>query len=449
MKEVASGCVEVLWRGEKYRLQTAEVSETQTEGERAVLVQSLPCTLPEQELIDLVYRRCFDAQASSLAFVKEAPPLDQAEQRSRPLCCVAVCNTEAVACSMSLHDTPLTPLEEETRIKVSLLDVTSDRVADMVTQVEQIAGEGECAICGSAGSSSKRGVSGRGQSESGSQAKVVRSCQHVCHVSCVDERGECPTCAKEGAAKDELLSCDVCKVTSSLWMCLSCGAVGCGRYENGHALTHALVSGHRFGREIGAARVWDYQRDSFVQRLVVTEEGGAVVREQVKELHASGERRGEEQEDAGGEGDAEMGRGVSLEDEIRISEVYAHYHQQLHRQTAEVEQAQAADVSRRRENVTKLQMEREKQGAILDTMKAKLKDAKARTAKLSTREDKAREQHAFLVSLTTAMKENLAQSEEEKTASKKKRDKSIAEARRKRAEAESSLQLAMTKIEEM
>jgi BRCA1-associated protein len=37
--------------------------------------------------------------------------------------------------------------------------------------------------------------------------------------------------------------CDVCDVEDNLWICLICGAVGCGRYRGGHAAKHFQDTG--------------------------------------------------------------------------------------------------------------------------------------------------------------------------------------------------------------
>jgi len=64
-------------------------------------------------------------------------------------------------------------------------------------------------------------------------------------------------------------TCPTCRQPESLWICVVCGHVGCGRYAAGHAKDHATDMGHRFCMELGSGRVWDYAGDVFVHRRLV------------------------------------------------------------------------------------------------------------------------------------------------------------------------------------
>ncbi|MBZ6376857.1 MAG: UBP-type zinc finger domain-containing protein [Kocuria palustris] len=56
-----------------------------------------------------------------------------------------------------------------------------------------------------------------------------------------------------------LASCayEGCGLTSNLWLCLVCGALGCGRQQygggggNGHALQHTTDTGHAVAVKLG------------------------------------------------------------------------------------------------------------------------------------------------------------------------------------------------------
>ncbi|XP_047538433.1 BRCA1-associated protein [Vanessa atalanta] len=63
----------------------------------------------------------------------------------------------------------------------------------------------------------------------------------------------------------------------SLWICLICGHVGCGRYEKGHAAKHFQASNHTYALQLGSNRVWDYAGDNFVHRLVQNKADGKLV----------------------------------------------------------------------------------------------------------------------------------------------------------------------------
>lgn len=64
----------------------------------------------------------------------------------------------------------------------------------------------------------------------------------------------------------ERLRCYECQMEETLWVCLTCGVVGCGRYSQGHAERHYLETNHPFSLELASQRIWDYKSGSFVQR---------------------------------------------------------------------------------------------------------------------------------------------------------------------------------------
>ena len=67
---------------------------------------------------------------------------------------------------------------------------------------------------------------------------------------------------------DQPLECETCHADVSLWQCLICGKVGCGRYEGKHAYAHFQESGHSFSMDLDSMRVWDYAGDSYVHRII-------------------------------------------------------------------------------------------------------------------------------------------------------------------------------------
>lgn len=112
-------------------------------------------------------------------------------------------------------------------------------------------------------------------------------CQHVFHCDCLSKwRGSgCPVCRytqnssimRSPTSHDTENLCSVCGTTSTLWICLICGNVGCGRYDNAHAFTHWETTGHCFAMDIESQYVWDYAGDGYVHRLIQNKADGKMV----------------------------------------------------------------------------------------------------------------------------------------------------------------------------
>ncbi|KAL7578343.1 hypothetical protein ACA910_012749 [Epithemia clementina (nom. ined.)] len=64
----------------------------------------------------------------------------------------------------------------------------------------------------------------------------------------------------------EHLSCFRCELEETLWVCLTCGFVGCGRYSNRHSVEHFDETGHPFSLELATLRIWDYATGYFSHR---------------------------------------------------------------------------------------------------------------------------------------------------------------------------------------
>lgn len=109
-------------------------------------------------------------------------------------------------------------------------------------------------------------------------------CQHVFHCACLEKwRGSgCPVCRythspsytfpypRPGSEAEEEQEpmCSVCAGTNSLWICLICGNIGCGRYDQAHAFEHYEGTSHCYAMDISTQHVWDYAGDGYVHRLI-------------------------------------------------------------------------------------------------------------------------------------------------------------------------------------
>ncbi|KAH7416024.1 hypothetical protein KP509_14G071700 [Ceratopteris richardii] len=83
----------------------------------------------------------------------------------------------------------------------------------------------------------------------------------------------CRYCQEKG----EKSTCSVCSTSENLWICVICGFVGCGRYQEGHAIRHWKESQHCYSLEVETQRVWDYAGDGYVHRLIQSKTDGKLV----------------------------------------------------------------------------------------------------------------------------------------------------------------------------
>ena len=70
--------------------------------------------------------------------------------------------------------------------------------------------------------------------------------------------------------RDEVF-CNLCGMQETLWVCLTCAFVGCGRYSNKHAAEHNDKTHHPFCLELSTLRIWSYVHSEFVHRMDLLE----------------------------------------------------------------------------------------------------------------------------------------------------------------------------------
>lgn len=105
-------------------------------------------------------------------------------------------------------------------------------------------------------------------------------CLHTFHCQCLSKwkDGSCPVCRySQREAEKQPGQCAVCDSRDNLWICLICGNIGCGRYDNAHAFDHYQVTGHCYAMDMSTQRVWDYASDSYVHRLLQNQIDGKLV----------------------------------------------------------------------------------------------------------------------------------------------------------------------------
>lgn len=171
------------------------------------------------------------------------------------------------------HGRPFTSMEPDVcrlafaaRIEVEANGVTRDG-ATLVGWLPHMAELPTCPVCLERLDESVTGV-------------VSTLCNHDFHCHCLAKCDEsrCPVCRHCLGQPAERPTCMECGTTSeSLWMCLVCAHVGCGRYEDGHAYRHFLATQHTYALDIETQRVWDYIGDQYVHRLIQNRADGKLV----------------------------------------------------------------------------------------------------------------------------------------------------------------------------
>ncbi|KAI9098767.1 zf-UBP-domain-containing protein [Phlyctochytrium arcticum] len=110
-------------------------------------------------------------------------------------------------------------------------------------------------------------------------------CHHTFHCNCLAKWADssCPVCryssnASMAESEDDMPNeCMDCGSTLNLWICLICGNIGCGRYQEGHAQSHFADTHHTYSMELETQRVWDYAGDGYVHRLIQNRTDGKLV----------------------------------------------------------------------------------------------------------------------------------------------------------------------------
>lgn len=106
-------------------------------------------------------------------------------------------------------------------------------------------------------------------------------CNHSFHTHCLGKWGDtsCPVCrycqTPECQVENRCMECGYQQ--ESLWMCIICGHVGCGRYIDGHAYDHFRETQHTYAMQLTDNQVWDYVGDNYVHRLLANKSDGKPV----------------------------------------------------------------------------------------------------------------------------------------------------------------------------
>eukprot|EP01063_Lacrimia_lanifica_P007423 TRINITY_DN14723_c0_g1_i1.p1 TRINITY_DN14723_c0_g1~~TRINITY_DN14723_c0_g1_i1.p1 ORF type:complete len:472 (+),score=162.57 TRINITY_DN14723_c0_g1_i1:81-1496(+) len=114
-----------------------------------------------------------------------------------------------------------------------------------------------------------------------SSALFTTMCGHTAHLDCFlesnYEAAGCPVCRFNPSDLGHQCAVPSCGEIDPLWMCLVCGHLGCGRYQQGHAEQHYRETSHTYCLDVHSGQVWDYAGDNFIHRLMTNERDMKVV----------------------------------------------------------------------------------------------------------------------------------------------------------------------------
>eukprot|EP00002_Diphylleia_rotans_P025955 TRINITY_DN5151_c0_g1_i1.p1 TRINITY_DN5151_c0_g1~~TRINITY_DN5151_c0_g1_i1.p1 ORF type:complete len:451 (+),score=70.51 TRINITY_DN5151_c0_g1_i1:69-1421(+) len=108
---------------------------------------------------------------------------------------------------------------------------------------------------------------------------LVTICNHLFHTNCLSkwQDDSCPVCRYSQGLSERSVTCAECGCDVDLYMCIICGHVACGRYQNRHSLCHYDDTHHTYALELSSQRVWDYAGEGYVHRLIQNKADGKLV----------------------------------------------------------------------------------------------------------------------------------------------------------------------------
>lgn len=95
--------------------------------------------------------------------------------------------------------------------------------------------------------------------EEGHAVAPLRSCPHTSACAAqtdVDLGSRGPICA-------------ACPAKDEVWICATCGSIGCSRFQAGHAEVHARATGHHIAVSWADMSVWCYACEAYLDCFVI------------------------------------------------------------------------------------------------------------------------------------------------------------------------------------
>ncbi|ODN04212.1 BRCA1-associated protein [Orchesella cincta] len=257
--EITKGIIHLYKENERSQLGMDKDKSGKTGPSDMLVMLAVPCYLSCRDLLQFVAP--FKKDLDHIQIIREAIP--------NQYMALLKCNSEKAAATIytAMNGEPYNSLEEE-----------ACRLA-FVSRVESMRDDGgiglpllghtelpTCPVCLERMDESVDGI-------------LTILCNHTFHSGCLSKWSDsrCPVCryvqTPEMVAKNV---CFECGSSESLWICLICGHIGCGRYVHGHAYKHFCETSHCYAIQPDNNRVWDYAGDNFVHRLLHNKDGKLV-----------------------------------------------------------------------------------------------------------------------------------------------------------------------------
>eukprot|EP00667_Euglena_gracilis_P014854 EG_transcript_15416 len=175
---------------------------------------------------------------------------------NHPFFCILDCSAQEVADAVqaAFHLKPFAPEYHEYVLVLFLdhLDVTPHPFSSAI-RLEDSLQLPACLIC-------------LERLDTSISGQISTMCNHSSSCDCI-HKSQCSVCHLINLGWVDS-HCEECGDVMMIWGCLICGFRGCGRYGKQHALQHAKRTGHNFSIDLQSQRIWDYEGDCFVHRLI-------------------------------------------------------------------------------------------------------------------------------------------------------------------------------------
>jgi BRCA1-associated protein len=268
-------------------------------------------------------------------------------------------------------------------------------------------------------------------------------CNHTFHLACLVQCQDspCPVCRYDHSGLNEALSqCHICGTTEHNYVCLICGVVSCigsaatppvaaaagesascsatiddrgsdndndqnennaHRFFNSHAGQHYDERLHAYALDTETQHVWDFCGQGYVHRLLQNKEDGKLV-----EVHDPNNTTSQERSLRPGLSDAQEGEVVHRKLEGFASQYYTLLKSQLEQQRIHYE-GRLQEI-RREFAMQQSDAHKNKQADLLTVLKQERKQLSQRGVTLNRRDQKVKENVAFLKSMNESLEANKA-----------------------------------------